>query len=154
MDNRGKTGVSALVDLAVTLENKHGMELMMLGRPPEAAPMIAAVGNVDTLRQAASDLERHFPSDGQRDASECVLEIAGRWLLYRVALKNSEQVELSVAILDRAESPESLLHVRDDASGWQMILNLVEGLERYEVRSLRRPITVGVPGSAACWVIA
>ena len=83
----------------------------------------------------------------------CVLELAGRHLLYRVGLRNDE-VRLAVTPLDNAEAPDTILHSPDTENGWQGVSRLIGAMEKHQIKSLQRPIKVGEPGDPDAWVIA
>ena len=87
------------------------------------------------------------------DDADSVLEIAGRWLCYRVALCGPE-VRLAATVMDAAPAPETLLRSPDTESGWDTTRRLIASLERNQIKSLARPIEVGSPGDPDAWVIA
>jgi len=51
------------------------------------------------------------------DDADCVMEVAGRWLCYRIALHGVE-VHLAAALMDAAAPPDLLLRDKDTAAGW------------------------------------
>ena len=73
------------------------------------------------------------------DDADSVLEIAGTWLLFRVALHGPE-ARLAASPMDAAAAPETLLRSPDTAAGWQTIRKLIGTLETHGIRSLVRPI--------------
>jgi len=116
------TGVRALIDLAVALEDEFAMETIALGRAD--------------------------------DDADSVLEIAGRWLCYRIALYGPE-ARLAATPMDGIAPPETLLRSPDTAAGWDTVRRLIASLERHGVKSLARPIESGEPGiDGDAWVIA
>ena len=87
---------------------------------------------------------------------DCTLEIAGRFLLYSIGIYN-EGIHVAASLLDATASPEHLLHCPDNEQGWELGTRFITSLEKYEVRSLVRPILVGDPyyhDPATCWIIA
>jgi hypothetical protein len=73
------------------------------------------------------------------DDADSVLEIAGTWLLFRVALHGPE-VRLAAALMDTAAAPETLLRSPDTAAGWKTVHDVVRALEVHQIKSLERPI--------------
>jgi hypothetical protein len=67
---------------------------------------------------------------------DCVLEICGRWLAFRIALHGPE-VRTAACLMDAADPPETLLRSPDTEAGWD---------------TAQRLIASGVDGDA--WVIA
>ena len=65
---------------------------------------------------------------------DCVLEVASRWLCYRLALRGPE-VRLAAGLMDTAAAPETLLRSPDVAAGWQTVRRLIAALERNEVKA-------------------
>jgi hypothetical protein len=116
------TGIRAMIDLAVALEDRFGMETLALGR-------------------------------SATDDADSALEIAGTWLLFRVALHGPE-VRLAAVLMDSAAAPETLLRSPDTAAGWQTVHDVVRALEVHKIKSLERPIEAwdGFDGAAG-WVI-
>jgi hypothetical protein len=102
------TGVRAMIDIAVWLEDRFGMETLALGR-------------------------------SATDDADSVLEIAGTWLLFRVALHGPE-ARLAASPMDAAAAPETLLRSPDTAAGWDTVRRLIAALETHGIRSLVRPI--------------
>jgi hypothetical protein len=85
---------------------------------------------------------------------DCVLEVCGKWLAYRIALHGGGAF-LSAQLMDAGDEPDLLLRVRDDAAGWQTVSRVVAALEKHEIRSLARPIEIGTPADGDdCIVIA
>lgn len=72
----------------------------------------------------------------------CKLESTGKHLLYDITLDHN-WILFSVRLMDRADPPEQLMTVVDNAEGWQTICRLVAAMERSELQSLERPIHVG-----------
>ena len=83
----------------------------------------------------------------------CELEIAGKFLLYRVVIAG-EAVVVSVALLDGVAEPEVLLKAKDTESAWETAFRFISALEKYEVRSLERPIMVGPVGEPDAWIVS
>ena len=83
------------------------------------------------------------------------LEIGGRWLLYDVLLLSNE-IRLSVALMDGIECPQAILRSPDNPIGWDLLHRLIAAMETHEVRDLSRPIEVGDPDQndpSNCWLI-
>ena len=76
---------------------------------------------------------------GTLSGEDSVLEIAGRWLCYRVALRGAE-ARLAACLMDAAAAPETLLRSPDTAAGWATVRGVVRALEVRGVKSLARPI--------------
>ena len=55
--------------------------------------------------------------------------------------------------MDAGDPLECLLTVAD-GPGWPVACKLVAALERGQIKSLKRPIEIGEPGSPDSWVIA
>ena len=55
--------------------------------------------------------------------------------------------------MDSVDPPQSLLRVRDDDGGWRLIARIIGAFERYEVRSLEKPIRVGPIGASDAFVV-
>ena len=87
------------------------------------------------------------------DDEDCVLEIAGRWLCYRVALHGPE-VRTAASLMDGIAPPETLLRSPDTEGGWDTTRRLIASLECNQVKSLARPIEVGQVGDPNAWIIA
>jgi hypothetical protein len=87
------------------------------------------------------------------DDADSVLEIAGRWLCYRIALYGPE-ARLAATPMDAAAAPETLLRSPDTATGWQTVKGVVNALEVHKIKSLERPIEAwdGYDGASG-WVI-
>ena len=79
---------------------------------------------------------------GNAPQHSCKLELCGRHLLFDLTVDGS-WLFTSVALLDRADPPESLLSVADGADGWETTRKLVAALEYNEIRSLTRPLEIG-----------
>ena len=90
---------------------------------------------------------------GALSGEDSVLEIAGRWLCYRVALRGAE-ARLAACLMDAAAAPETLLRAPDTAAGWKTVHDVVRALEVHKIKSLERPIEAwdGFDG-ANCFVI-
>ena len=81
------------------------------------------------------------------------LQTAGKFLLYVVSIQGTA-VLVAASLLDSTDPPQVLLKTQDVEAGWELIFRFVSALEKYEVRSLQRPILVGEPGQPDAWVIA
>jgi hypothetical protein len=87
------------------------------------------------------------------DKEDCVLELCGSQLLVRVAIASS-WIWISACSLDE-DTPEFLFNIGDAPAGWLTVRRFCQALERSGVRSLHpRPIQLGEPGAADCFVIA
>ena len=73
---------------------------------------------------------------------DCILELCGRHLAYRFALRGG-WVWLYASLLDAAAAPELLLNAGDGLEGWRRLCVIVRMLEREKVRSLAKPIELG-----------
>ena len=62
------------------------------------------------------------------EAEDCVMEVCGQWLAFRVALVRDE-VRLAAALMDTAGAPQTLLRARDDTQGWDLVRRLIAALE-------------------------
>jgi hypothetical protein len=76
----------------------------------------------------------------------CRLEAAGAHLLYSIVLDGAGGLSLSVVPLDNPPLPDLLLRAVDDAAGWDTLRRLCGGLEQHGIKSLERPIEVGLGG--------
>ena len=81
------------------------------------------------------------------------LEIAGQWLCYDVRIVGGE-VRTGASLVDSTGQPQTLLRAPDVESGWELIFRFISSLEKHEVKSLARPIVVGMPGEPDAWVIS
>ena len=90
---------------------------------------------------------------GASAGEDCVLEICGEWLAFRVALHGAE-IRLAAALMDGDGTYEMLLRSHDDSAGWDTVKRLVSALEVNQIKALwPRPIEVGRVGDADAWVI-
>ena len=85
--------------------------------------------------------------------NDAVLELTGRWLSYRIALRGG-WVWLSVCLMDAGEEWEKVFNVGDCSQGWTTMKSFVFALERSGFKSLERPLVVGTLASPNSWVIA
>jgi hypothetical protein len=70
---------------------------------------------------------------------------------------DGERVSVGAQTMDQPGPPDTLLRTPDTGQGWELITRFITSLEKYEVRSLVRPILVGDPyyhDPATCWIIA
>lgn len=84
------------------------------------------------------------------------LESAGTFLCYTIALRGAE-VHVSAALMDSTAAPDHLLKTPDSEDGWRVVFAFISSMERYQVQSLERPITVGNPlihPPETCWMVA
>jgi hypothetical protein len=112
---------------------------------------ISALIQVAAFAEARLEMECLGIGGSPDEVVDCLAELAGKSLLYRIALKEG-RILLSVQLLDCAADPELLLDIDDSASGWQVVLAVVRSLEEEHVRSLERPIEFG--SGANSWVIS
>ena len=114
---------------------------------------------IRALIDLAASLEDQFAMEtlalgrSATDDADSALEIAGRWLLYRIALHGPE-VRLAASLMDGIAPPETLLRSPDSDPGWDTVRRLAASLERNAIQSLQRPIEVGEPPDPDAWVIA
>jgi hypothetical protein len=73
---------------------------------------------------------------------DCVLEVVGTWLAYRIALRGG-WVWLSASLADSGDEPEALANFADGKQEWRQVCSLIRALERHKIRSLQRPIEAG-----------
>lgn len=117
------SGLSSLISLAARLEVEHDDMLTI------------SIGD-----SAAAD-ENH------------ALEICGKYLCYRVAIRQSGII-VAASLMDApAGEPDLLLRAPDSADGWKIAGQLVATLEKYAVKSLVRPIQAGNGESDDTFVI-
>jgi hypothetical protein len=83
------------------------------------------------------------------------MQVCGRWLFYTVALYGP-QIRLSAQSMDTGAAPDLLLRDRDNENGWQTARGVIAALERYEIKSLERPMEAAGDDrdDANGWVIA
>ena len=83
------------------------------------------------------------------------MQVCGRWLFYTVALYGP-QIRLSAQPMDTGAAPDLLLRDRDNENGWQTARGVIAALERYEIKSLERPMEAAGDDrdDANGWVIA
>jgi hypothetical protein len=81
------------------------------------------------------------------------METAGRFLLYTVGLHN-EEIRVGASMMDSPAASQTLLRAPDSEAGWELAARFIGALERYEVKSLMRPILVGEPGQPDAWIVA
>jgi hypothetical protein len=84
---------------------------------------------------------------------DCVMELAGRSLSVRVALRGG-WIWVSACSMDEADQPELLFNIGDGPEGWTTVRRFVAALERSGIRSLHpRPLQIGETGSPDSFVI-
>jgi hypothetical protein len=113
---------------------------------------------ISALIQIGAELEHDAGMEaiacgrGAVSDEDCVLEICGKFLAYRIALRGVE-VRLSAQPMDTAAAPEMLLRAPDSRAGWETVRRLCAALEGHEIKALHtRPLEVGPPGPD-CFVI-
>jgi hypothetical protein len=119
------SGLGALIRLGASVELDSDLQTIFIGCPTTAAYTTTFVGCP----------EGHLGADYE-------LETTGNHLLYRVAIVGAE-VHVCASLLDSIGVPELLLKTPDSEDGWRLCSRFISALEKYEVRSLERPITVG-----------
>ena len=81
---------------------------------------------------------------------DCVMELVGAQLYYRVALRGG-WIWVGAAGLDEGDLPP-LFNIGDGPSGWVTLRRFIQALERSGITSLReRPVQIGE--GADGWVI-
>ena len=93
----GGSGVAAMVHAATWCDDQLGLDVLSIGR------------SADNLIE------------------DCVLEMCGKWLAYRVALRGG-WVFLKAQLCDAGGEPELLFNAGDGASGWKLVCRLVAAL--------------------------
>jgi hypothetical protein len=117
-------GVAGLVQIAVYLEQRVGLEALHIGR-----------GGLD-------------PKDS------CTLELCGRHLFYVVLLDGGFVFLAAQSMDAAEDSLERLLSVGDTPEGLQTIGRFLCALERSGLSSLSpKPIQIGEAPGPNCWVI-
>jgi hypothetical protein len=83
------------------------------------------------------------------------MQVCDRWLFCTVALYGP-QIRLSAQPMDTGAAPDLLLRDRDNENGWQTARGVIAALERYEIKSLERPMEAAGDDrdDANGWVIA
>jgi hypothetical protein len=117
------SGIGAMVYAGAWCSHTLGLEVMSIGRSVE-----------DNIK-----------------GEDYVLEMRGRFVAYRITLRGG-WVSLYAAEMDAPEEFQLLINVGDGAEGWRTIARLIAALERYQVRSLAKPIEIGESGPNS-WVI-
>jgi hypothetical protein len=85
-------------------------------------------------------------ADDHINREDCVMEICGRWLARRIALRGG-WIWLSACLMDSGNQPEPLVNFGDGEAGWTTICQLIAALERSGIRSLQpRPLEIGPIG--------
>ena len=83
----------------------------------------------------------------------CTLQCCGTHLLHSIQIDGG-WVSLEVTPMDQAEQPQKLLTIGDTKQGWSDLCQLVQALERYQIKDVReRPLGIGTPGNRDSWVI-
>ena len=118
---------------------------------------------LSALIRIGAELEHEFasievieigrPATGPEQAF--TMQVCGRWLFYTVALYGP-QIRLSAQSMDTGAAPDLLLRDRDNENGWQTARGVIAALERYEIKSLERPMEAAGDDrdDANGWVIA
>jgi hypothetical protein len=112
-----KSGIAAMVQMGAWCDNQLALEVLSIGR----------------------SVEEHLSGE------DCVLELVGRFLAYLIALRGG-WVWLYGSLSDSADEPELLLRAADGGQGWRDVARVVRLLEREQVRSLEKPIELGLGG--------
>ncbi len=89
---------------------------------------------------------------GADSPEDCTLELCGKWLAYRFALRGG-WVWLYASPMDAVIAPELLLNAGDGPEGWRRLCVIVRLLEREQVRSLTKPIELGGGSGPSGFVI-
>jgi hypothetical protein len=85
---------------------------------------------------------------------DCVMELAGRSLFIRVALRGT-WIWISACSMDEADQPEFLFNIGDGPKGWTTVRQFIAALERSGIRSLQpRPLRIGAETGPDSFVIA
>ena len=98
-----------------------------------AAMVRAAVWCEDQLGLEVQSMGREANSQ-----EDCVLELCGKWLAYRFALRGG-WVWLYAASLNAAQAPDLLLNAGDGPRGWKQLCVIVRTLEREQNQIARAP---------------
>jgi hypothetical protein len=77
------------------------------------------------------------------DDISTVAQLAGRQILFVIALRGESEVWLFGQGMDTVEEPVTLLRVLDDLFGWILVEKVISGLETQQVESLALPIEIG-----------
>jgi hypothetical protein len=87
--------------------------------------------------------------------ADCILQIAAPWLAYEISLHGGA-ILLSAIPMDSAEPPDLLLRDKDTETGWATTRGVINALEKYQIKSLERPIEAAGDDrdDANGWVIA
>ena len=92
--------------------------------------------------------------DATNLVADCIMEISGAQLLYRVGLRGG-WVWVAAGGMDEGEQPEELFNVGDGPEGWVVVRRFLMALERSGIKSLKeRPIRLGPGGTVDSWTIA
>ena len=102
---------------------------------------------IRTGAELSLEFEMEPLSCGSVGDADYALEIAGRHLVFRIALQGAEN-RLAAALMDGDGTYEMLLRARDDAAGWQTVHKLIAALEKHGIRSLRRRSRRGTAATA------
>ncbi len=81
------------------------------------------------------------------EKADCVLEVCGKWLSFRIALQGG-WIWLFAQPLDVCQDWDLLVNVGDGEDGWKTICSLLRALVRHEIKSLQRPIEAGLGPNA------
>jgi hypothetical protein len=122
----GGSGLSALIRIGAELENEF-----------------------DSIEVIALGRSATAPVD------DFTMEVCGQYLFYTVALAGP-QIRLSAQPMDTGAAPDLLLRTGDNENGWATTRGVIAALERYQIRSLERPIEAAGEDrdDANGWVIA
>jgi hypothetical protein len=69
------------------------------------------------------------------DKEDCVMELSGRSLFFRIALRGG-WIWISATGMDEADQPELLFNIGDGPEGWIVVRRFCQALERSGITSL------------------
>jgi hypothetical protein len=87
------------------------------------------------------------------DNTACTLELSGDFLAFHIQLNDCGWISLSAQLLDKPDPPDFLCRYPDEPRGWYDCCRLIRAFVRSQVKSLERPLEIGIGGPDGGYVI-